>query len=84
MTTVTLAGLPPNTVKADILPVLQRFGEVKRIFVQPNGRRADFVFAGVYGVKRTFRAYAQKPFCIVFRKYAKLDKVSGMDTDTSS
>jgi hypothetical protein len=52
-TTVTRTGLPPNTVKPDIRPVLLQFGEVTRIFTQPDGRRADVVFAGVHGVERT-------------------------------
>ena len=70
-----------NTVKAE------SFSEVTRIFVQPDGRHAD-VFADGHGVKRTLHAYGEKPFrvrgkeIIVFRKYTKLNKVSGMDTDT--
>jgi hypothetical protein len=36
-------GLLPNTVKADIRPVFQRFGEVTRIFILPDGRRSDVV-----------------------------------------
>ena len=48
-------------VKADIRPVFQRFGEVTRIFVEPDGRRADAVFADVHGCKRTLHAYAEKP-----------------------
>ncbi|KAF8492402.1 hypothetical protein F5888DRAFT_1730527, partial [Russula emetica] len=90
-TTVTLTGLPPNAVKADILLVFQQFGEVTRIFVQSYGRRADVVFADVHGVKRTLHAYAEKPLLIrgkeiiVFRKYTKTNGVSGsMDTNTDT
>ncbi|KAF8492404.1 hypothetical protein F5888DRAFT_1730566 [Russula emetica] len=90
-TTVTLTGLPPNTVKPDIRPVFQRFGDVTRIFVQPDGRCADVVFADVHDVKRTLHAYAEKPLLvrgkeiIVFRKYTKMNEVSGsMDTNTDT
>jgi RNA recognition motif-containing protein len=44
--------------------------------VQPDGRRADVVFADVHGVKRTLHAYAEQPFCVrgqeivVFRKHS--------------
>ena len=50
--TITLAILPQTTLKTDIRFVLQRFCEVKHIFVHPGGRRAD-----VYGVKH---AYAEQ------------------------
>jgi hypothetical protein len=40
-TTITFMSLPPNTLKANVHPVFQRFGEVKRIFVHPGGKRAD-------------------------------------------
>ena len=89
-TTITLTGLPPNTVKADIRPVFQPFGEITRIFVQPDGRRADVVFADVHGVKSTLHAYAEKPLhvrgreIIVFRKYTKMNKVSGLHTDADT
>jgi hypothetical protein len=89
-TTITLTSLPPNTVRADIRPVFQCLGEITRIFVQPDGRCADVVFADVHGVKRTLYAYAEKLLrargreIIVFRKYTKMNKVSGMDTDTLS
>jgi RNA recognition motif-containing protein len=86
-TTISLTGLPPNTVKADIRPVFQPFGEITRIFVQPDGRCADVVFADVHGVKSTLHAYAEKPLhvrgreIIVFRKYTKMNKVSDLDAD---
>jgi hypothetical protein len=80
---ITLASLPPNTLKVDIRPVLQRFGEVKRIFVHPGGRRADVAFADVHGVRRTLHAYAEKPLrvrgkeIIVFRKQKRADLEGG-------
>ncbi|KAH9988609.1 hypothetical protein BJV77DRAFT_1069963 [Russula vinacea] len=49
---ITLATLPLNTHKANIRPIFQRFGEVKRISVHPGGRPADIVFADVHCVKR--------------------------------
>ena len=86
-TTITVRGLRPNTVKADIRPVFQRFGEVTRIIVEPDGRRAAVVFADVHGVKNTLHSYAEKPLHVrgrevtVFRKYTKMNKVFGMDRD---
>jgi hypothetical protein len=88
--TVTLTNLPPNTVKADIRPFFQRFGEITRIFVQQDERHADVVFADVHGVKRTLHAYAEKPLrvrgreIVMFRKYTKIKKVSDMDTDSDT
>jgi hypothetical protein len=79
-TTIAIAHLPPNTLKSDIRPVFQHFGEVIRILVHTDGSgagagtRADVVFADVHGVKRTLHAYAERPIrvrgkeIIVFRK----------------
>ncbi|KAH9178722.1 hypothetical protein EDB89DRAFT_972669 [Lactarius sanguifluus] len=53
--TFTLENLPPNTFKADICPVFQRFGEVRRIVIGLGGTRADIIFAGPQGVKRTLQ-----------------------------
>src|SRR5258708_6204865 len=75
-TSITLTGLPPNAVKSDIRPVFQRFGEIMRILLQPDGRSADVVFADVHGVKRTLHAYADELLHVrgreitVFRKRA--------------
>ena len=86
-TTITVKGLHPNTVKADIRPVFQRFGEVTRILIEPDGKRAAVVFANVHGVKNTLHSYAEKPLYVlgrevtVFRKHTKTNKVSGMDGD---
>jgi hypothetical protein len=55
------AELPPNTLKADIRPVFQPFGEVKCIFVRPGGRHAHVVFADV---KSDRRAYAEQTLCM--------------------
>jgi hypothetical protein len=52
---ITLASIPPSTLKADIRSVLQRFCEVKGIFVYPDGRRAN-----VHGAKRIFHAYVEQ------------------------
>jgi hypothetical protein len=76
ITTVTLASLPPHphgrhpsrlsTFRGDQAP---------RIYVHPNGRCADVVFADAHGVKRTLNAYAEQPLrvrgreIIVFQKY---------------
>jgi hypothetical protein len=90
-TVITLASLPPNTNKTDIRPVFQRFGEVVRIFVDPDGRRADVVYGDAHGVKRALHAYAEQPLCVrgqeidVFRKHAKRgDKESGVDMDATT
>ena len=86
-TTITVKGLHPNTVKADIRPVFQRFGEVMRILIEPDGKRAAVVFADVHGIKNTLHSYAEKPLHVrgwevtVFRKYTKMNKVFGMDRD---
>ena len=83
--TVILAGLRPNTLKADIYPVLQRFAEVKRILVYPGGRRPD-----VYGVKHTLYAYAEGPLfvrgreIIVFWRYANRGGAGAGDEEESS
>ena len=83
--TVTLAGLRPNTLKADIYHVLQRFAEIKRILVHPGGRSPD-----VYGVKRTLYAYAEGPLfvrgreIIVFWKYANRGGAGAGDEEESS
>lgn len=72
--TITLANLPPNTLRTDIRPIFQRFGEVQRIIMSPGGTRADVIFADADGVKRTLHAYAEQPLfvrereAIVFRK----------------
>ncbi|KAF8492390.1 hypothetical protein F5888DRAFT_911356 [Russula emetica] len=50
------------------ITLFQRFGEVTRIFVQPNGRRADVVSADIHFVKRTLHAYAEKPFRVQERE----------------
>ena len=42
-------------------PRLPTFGEVARIFVEPDGRRADVVLADVHGIKRTLHSYTEKP-----------------------
>src|SRR6267154_2534909 len=64
-TTIKLTGLPPNTIKADLLPISQHFGEVTRVFVQPDGRCAGFVFADAHGVKCTLSAYPKQPLSCV-------------------
>jgi hypothetical protein len=72
--TIILANLLPNTLKADIRPIFQRFGEVQRIVMGPGGTRADVIFVDAHGVKRTLHAYAEQPLfvrgreVIVFRK----------------
>jgi len=84
-TTITLTGLPPKTIKADVRSesIFQCFGEVTRVFVQQDGRRADVVFADVHSVKCTLHAYAEKPRrlrsreIIVFRKYTKMNRGMG-------
>lgn len=89
---VTLTGLPPDTVKTDIRPVFHRFGEITRIYIQRDGRRAEVVFADDYGVKRTLHAYAEKPLLVrgkeitVFRKQTTgVNRASsGMGMDASS
>ncbi|KAF8496131.1 hypothetical protein F5888DRAFT_1705465, partial [Russula emetica] len=54
-----------------------RGDQAPRIYVHPNGRCADVVFADAHCVKRTLRAYAEQPLrvrgreIIVFRKYMK-------------
>ncbi|KAI0289132.1 hypothetical protein BC826DRAFT_636595 [Russula brevipes] len=76
-TTIALAGLPPNTLKTDIRPVFQRFGEVKHMIVHPGGSSADVLFADVHGLRRTLHAYADEPIRVrgqeitVFRKHAR-------------
>ena len=76
-TTITLAGLPPNTLKTDIRPVFQRFGEVKHMIVHPGGRSADVLFADVHGLRRTLHAYADQPIRVrgqeitIFRKHTR-------------
>ena len=60
-TTLSLTGLPPGTVQADISPVLQWFGKAKRISMQPNRRCVDVVFAYTHGVKRTLHVNIEKP-----------------------
>jgi hypothetical protein len=87
-TAITLTGLPPNTAKADIRPVFQRFGEVARIHLHPDGNEANVVFVDVHGVKRTLHAYAERPIrvrgreIIVFRKSTTTNNevVSGVHT----
>ncbi|KAI0255621.1 hypothetical protein BJV78DRAFT_688802 [Lactifluus subvellereus] len=89
-TTITLADLPRNTVKTDIRPIFQRFGEVTRIIVRPGGTRADVVFADAHGVKRTLHAYAEQLLrvrgqeIIVFRKSTREASVSVRNHDTPS
>lgn len=91
--TIVLTGLPPNTIKADIRPVFQRFGQVRRIIVEPGGKRAEVVFVDAHDVKRTLHAYAEQPLrvrgkdIIVFRKHTRgtgasvnRDDVTGADT----
>ena len=63
-TTIAVGALPPDTLKTDIRSVFQPFGEVKRIFVHPGGRRADVVFADVESVRRALHAYAEEPLCV--------------------
>jgi hypothetical protein len=58
-TTITLMGLLPDTIKADVRFILQRFGQVTYLFVQPDGRHTDVVFADVHPVKCTLHAYAE-------------------------
>ena len=55
-TTITLTDLTPNTAKADIRLVFQRFGEVTRILIEPDRKCAAVVFADVHGVKDTLHA----------------------------
>ena len=77
ITTITVKGLHSNTVKADFRPVFQRFGEVTRIIIEPDGKRAAVIFADVHRVKNTLHTYAEKPLHVrgsevnVFRKYTK-------------
>jgi hypothetical protein len=40
-TTIGFVGLPPKTLKADIHPVVQHFGEVRRMTMHPGGRNAE-------------------------------------------
>jgi len=73
-TTIQLTDLPPNTLKADIRPVFQHYGEVKRVIVQPDGRSAVVVFADAVAVSRVLHAYADEPLrvrgqeIVVFRE----------------
>jgi hypothetical protein len=74
-TTITLASLPPNILKADIRRVLQRCCEVMRTFVHLGVRRADVAFVDVDSVERTLLAYAGQPLrlrgeIMVFRRHA--------------
>ena len=62
--TITLANLPPNTVKTDIRPVFQQYGEIQRIIMGPGGTRADIIYMDAEGVKRTLHAYAEEPFFV--------------------
>ena len=64
MMTIALVGLPPGTLKTDVRLVFQLFGEVRRIFFHPGGRRADVVFADVEGVRRSLHAYAERPLSV--------------------
>jgi len=81
VTTIVLTSLPPNTLKTDIRPVLQHFGEVMRILVRPDGRRAEVVFTDAHAVARTLHAYAERPIrvrgreVIVYRK--RMGRASG-------
>ncbi|KAH9177213.1 hypothetical protein EDB89DRAFT_1519523 [Lactarius sanguifluus] len=72
--TITLESLPPNTFKADIRPIFQRFGEVRRIIMGLGGTRADIIFADAQGVKRTLHAYAEQPFFVRGREVVVLRK----------
>ncbi|KAH9044961.1 hypothetical protein EDB83DRAFT_2406379 [Lactarius deliciosus] len=72
--TITLESLPPNTFKADIRPIFQRFGEVRRIVMGLGGTHADIVFADAQGVKRTLHAYAEQPFFVRGREVVVLRK----------
>jgi hypothetical protein len=71
---IRLADLPPNTLKPDIRTVFQHFGDVKRIIVQPDGRKAEVVFADAGAVSKVLHAYAERPLrvrgqeIVVFRK----------------
>ncbi|KAI0295132.1 hypothetical protein B0F90DRAFT_1212783 [Multifurca ochricompacta] len=85
--TVSLTHLPSHTVKADIRPVFQRFGEVKRIVIAPGGTCADVIFTDAREVKRTLRAYADKPLfvrgreIVVFRKHTSEATVGYYDNN---
>ncbi|KAH9970270.1 hypothetical protein BJV74DRAFT_867387 [Russula compacta] len=92
--TIVLTGLPPDTSKADIRPIFQHFGEVRRIIVQPGGRRAEVVFVDVHCVKRTLHAYAEQPLrvrgeeIVVSRKHARgagvsVNREDGTGADTA-
>ena len=77
--TLTLSNLPPGTLKSDIRPVFQQFGEIQRVVVGPGGTRADIIFIDAQGPKRTLHAYAEEPFfvrgqeIVIFRKCAGTD-----------
>ena len=60
-TVITITGLPPNVTKADIRPIFQRYGEVARIHLHPDGKDANVIFVDDHGVKRTLHAYAERP-----------------------
>ena len=51
-------------LKADIAPSCS-LSEVKRIFIHLGGRRAHIDFAGIHGVNRTLRAYAERPLLVL-------------------
>jgi len=59
LTTVTVGGLPPNTLKTDIVHVFQCFGEVTCIFVHPGRHCTDVVFADIESVKWSLHAYVE-------------------------
>ncbi|KAI0270387.1 hypothetical protein BC834DRAFT_861094 [Gloeopeniophorella convolvens] len=63
-TVLALAGLPPGTTKADVRPVLQRFGALTRIRLRASGTRADAVFADPDAVTRALHAYAEGPLVV--------------------
>ena len=62
---------------------MQCFGEVKRIFVHPSGRRADVVYADIHGVTRV--ACLSSPSACVDRGVSEAreprgKRVRGIDT----
>ena len=69
-TSIALTGLPPKTLKTDIRYVFQRFGEVRRVIVYPDDRRAEVVFADVDSVRRSLHAYAEQPLYVRGREIA--------------
>ena len=63
MIIVRLITLPPNTLKADICPVLQpaTLRRCEAHICTPRRTAHDVTFGDVHGVKRTLHVYTERP-----------------------